>query len=76
MCIVGSLSKGGFRADSDVDYLIENRGGVAESRVMAIAEATMQGFPFDVTFADRADPKLLAMMREEARRGAPAVRPA
>lgn len=75
-CIVGSLAKGGFRANSDVDYLVEERGAVAESRVMSIVEGSMKGFPFDVTFADRADPKLLAMMREEARRGASAVRAA
>ena len=75
-CVVGSLAKGRFRADSDVDYLIEHRGGVPESRVMAIVEAEMKGFPFDITFASRADPRLLAMMREEARHGASAVRPA
>jgi transcriptional regulator with XRE-family HTH domain len=75
-CIVGSLAKGTFRAGSDVDYLVEDRGGVPESRVMAIVEASMKGFAFDVTFADRADPRLLAMMREEARGGTPAVRPA
>ena len=74
--IVGSLAKGTFRADSDVDYLIEDRSAVPESRVMAIVETSMQGFPFDVTFAERADPRLLAMMREEARSDAPAVRAA
>lgn len=75
-CIVGSLAKGRFRADSDVDCLVLDRGAVPESRVVAIAEAAMQGFAFDLTFADRADPRLMAMMREEARRGASAVRPA
>lgn len=36
----------------------------------------MKGFPFDVIFAERADPALLEMMRAEARRGASAVRAA
>lgn len=74
--IVGSLVKGKFRADSDVDYLVENRGGLPESTVVSIVESSMDGFPFDIVFADRADPGLLAMMREEARRGAPPVRAA
>lgn len=65
--IVGSLAKGTFRAGSDVDFLIEARGGLSDSRVVGIVEESMKGFPFDVTFADRADPRLLAMMREEAR---------
>ena len=37
--IVGSLAKGTFRADSDVDYLIEDRGGLPESRVSILIEA-------------------------------------
>ena len=32
-----------------MDYLIEDRGRVAESRVIAIVGNSMQGFPFDVT---------------------------
>jgi transcriptional regulator with XRE-family HTH domain/predicted nucleotidyltransferase len=75
-CIVGSLAKGRFRGDSDVDFLVEDRGGVPESRVLGIVEASMAGFPADVTFAERADARLLEMMRQEARRGAPAVRAA
>lgn len=67
--LVGSLAKGALRADSDVDYLIENRGGLPESRVSDLIEAAMQGFPFDVVFAERADPVLLRHMREEAKRG-------
>ncbi len=74
--IVGSLAKGNFRTDSDVDYLIEDRGGQPESRISSLIEAAMHGFPFDVVFADRADPVLLRLMREEARRGASAVRAA
>jgi predicted nucleotidyltransferase len=65
-CVFGSLAKGRFHTRSDVDYLIEDRGGVSESRILAIVEAAMRAFPFDVTFAERADPRLLAMMREEA----------
>lgn len=74
--VVGSLAAGGFRADSDVDLLVEDRGGLSESRILDIVEAEMKGFPFDVTFADRADRSLVAAMREEARRGASAVRTA
>lgn len=74
--IVGSLAKGGFRVDSDVDFLIEDRGRLGESRVAAIIEAAMGDFPFDVVYAERVDPVLLRAMREEARGGAPAVRTA
>lgn len=72
--IVGSLAKGTFRADSDVDYLIEDRGGLTESRVSGLIETAMRGFPFDVVFADRVDPILLKFMREEAKRGASVIR--
>jgi predicted nucleotidyltransferase len=72
--IVGSLARGGFRADSDVDFLVENRGGLPESRILGMVEASMKGFPADVMFAERADSRLLAMMREEALDGASAVR--
>ncbi len=74
--VVGSLARGGFRADSDVDFLIENRGGLAESRILGMVEASMKGFPADVTFAERVDARLLAMMREEALDDASAVRAA
>jgi transcriptional regulator with XRE-family HTH domain len=72
--VIGSLAKGGFRATSDVDYLIEDRGRLAESQVTSAIERSMRGFAFDVVFAERADPVLLAMMREEAAHGASAVR--
>ena len=75
--VVGSLAKGGFRADSDVDYLIENRGSLPEFRIGDLIESAMRGFPFDVVFAERTDPVLRRHMREEAKRGkrgAPALR--
>jgi len=72
--IVGSLAKDKFRADSDVDYLIEDRGGLPESRVIGLIETAMRKFPFDVVFADRVDPVLLKFMREEAKRGASVIR--
>ncbi|OGA06705.1 MAG: hypothetical protein A3D95_11075 [Betaproteobacteria bacterium RIFCSPHIGHO2_12_FULL_69_13] len=74
--VVGSLAKGGFHVGSDVDYLIENRAGLSESRIVTIIEAAMRGFPFDAIFAERADPRLLELIREEAERGASAVRAA
>lgn len=74
--VVGSLAKGGFRADSDVDFLIEGRGRVPPRDVIGIIESAMKGFPFDVIFSDRADPKLLALIREEARHGSSAIRAA
>lgn len=73
-CLVGSLPKGTFRAGSDVDFLIESRGRMSESAVVGLIEAAMQDMPFDVVFADRADPALLELMRAEAKRGASAVR--
>lgn len=74
--VVGSLARGGFHAGSDVDYLIEDRAGLSESRIVTIVEGAMRGFPFDVIFAERADPRLLELIREEAERGAPALRAA
>jgi len=74
--VVGSLAKGAFRADSDVDYLIEDRAGLPESRITDLIESAMEGFPFDVLYAERADPELLKIIREEAKRGASALRPA
>lgn len=72
--LVGSLPKGTFRADSDVDFLVESRGRMSESDVIALLEAAMHDMPFDVVFAERADPALLELMRKEAKRGASAVR--
>lgn len=72
-CVIGSLAKGGFRTTSDVDYLIEDRGRLTESQVISVIEGPMRGFAFDVVFAERADPVLLAMMHKEAARGASAV---
>ena len=72
--VAGSLAKGAFRADSDVDFLIEKRGRVPPRDVIGIIESSMKGFPFDAIFSDHADPKLLALIREEARHGPPAVR--
>ncbi len=74
--VAGSLAKGAFRADSDVDFLIEGRGRMPPRDVIGIIESSMKEFPFDVIFADRADPKLLALIREEARHGSPALRAA
>lgn len=74
--IVGSLASDKFRVDSDVDYLIEERGGLAESRITGLIEASMGGFPFDVIFAERTDPKLLKFIRDEVRSGASVVRTA
>lgn len=73
--VVGSLAKGDFRADSDVDFLIERRGRLSRTEIIAAIESGMQEFPFDAIFSDRVDPKLLALIREEAQRGPPAVRP-
>lgn len=75
-CIVGSLARNRFRVDSDVDFLIEDRGGMTESRITDLIEASMDGFPFDVVYAERADPVLLEIIRAEAKRGASAVRAA
>lgn len=74
--VIGSLARGKFRADSDVDFLVLERGGLPESRILGIVERSMAGFPFDVTFAERTDPRLLAIILGERRGGAPAVRTA
>lgn len=74
--VVGSLARGTFRPDSDVDFLVEQRGGLSESRVTDLIASSMKDFPFDVVFAERADPAMLRFLRAEARHGAPVIRPA
>ena len=74
--VVGSLARGALRPDSDVDFLIEQRGGLSESRITDLVASAMQGFPFDVVFAERVDPSLLRFLRAEAQRGAPIIRAA
>ena len=72
--LVGSMARGGFRPDSDVDFLIENRGGQSEPRIIDMIERELRGFPFDVIFAERADPRMLETIRREAGHGASPVR--
>jgi hypothetical protein len=55
---------------------VEDCGALSRSRVIARIEEALEGFPFDVVFADRADPVLLRMLREEASLGASALRAA
>ena len=74
--IVGSLARGAFRSDSDVDILVERRGSLSESRITDLIASAMKGFPFDVVFAERADPALLRFLRAEALHGAPVIRTA
>jgi predicted nucleotidyltransferase len=38
--VLGSLAKNAFRAESDVDYLIEDRAGVPEGEVVAIISSS------------------------------------
>jgi transcriptional regulator with XRE-family HTH domain len=75
--VVGSLARGGaFRPDSDVDFLVEARGGLSEARITDLIASAMQGFPFDVIFAERADPVILRDLRDEALRGPSVIRAA
>ena len=74
--VVGSLARGAFRPGSDVDFLIEARGGLNESRITDLVASAMQGFPFDVVFAERVDPSLLRLLRAEAQRGTSVIRAA
>src|SRR3990172_4790093 len=74
--VVGSLARGAFKPGSDVDFLIEARGGLNESRITDLVASAMQGFPFDVVFAERVDPSLLRLLRAEAQRGTSVIRAA
>ena len=50
--VIGSLAENRVRPNSDVDYFIEDRGGMADYKIIREIEKTMHGFPFDVIFAE------------------------
>ncbi len=72
--LVGSMATGRFRQDSDVDYLIEHRGALAEDEILAAIERAMKGFPFDVMFQERVAPGMRRFVLQKAHHGTPAVR--
>lgn len=51
--IVGSLARGAFRETSDVDLLIDDRGGLDEAALEEIVRREMRDFPFDLIYAER-----------------------
>lgn len=50
--VIGSLAENRVRPNSDVDYFIEDRGGTADYKIIVEIEKIMDGFPFDVIFAE------------------------
>lgn len=72
--LVGSMATGRFRQDSDVDYLIEHTGALAEDEIFAAIERSMKGFPFDVVFQKRVAPGMRRFIVQKNQHGTPAVR--
>lgn len=61
--LVGSLRDGGFRAHSDIDVLVLDRGGLGMGRILSEAELLSPTVPVDVIFAEVMDPGRIAVMR-------------
>jgi len=61
--IIGSMARGAFRATSDVDFLVEDRGPLDDAAIEAVVRAEMKGFPFDLVYKDRVPPALRGGLR-------------
>lgn len=65
--VVGSLARGEFRADSDVDILVHGVGHLSETQVFSLICDHLKAAPFDLVFADRLSRSSLELMRRDAR---------
>lgn len=64
--VVGSLARGEFRADSDVDILVHGVGRLSETQVFSLICDHLKAAPFDLIFADRLSRSSLEIMRQDA----------
>jgi predicted nucleotidyltransferase len=65
--LVGSLARGQFRMNSDVDFLVDEPGTLTEGQIYGLISDHLRDAPFDVNFAWRMTPTALAVMRANAR---------
>jgi predicted nucleotidyltransferase len=65
--LVGSLARGEFRVNSDVDFLVLARGLLSETLIFTTICDHLKAASFDLVFADRLAPVSLEVMRRNAR---------
>lgn len=66
VALVGSLARGTFGLNSDVDFLIVDRGPLSDTQIFNIVCDHLKAAPFDLVFADRLSPISLGLMRRDA----------
>lgn len=65
--LVGSLARGDFRVNSDVDLLVMNRGILTETQIFNVICDHLKASAFDLAFADQMAPESVELMRTNAR---------
>ena len=67
--VIGSFARSSERFDeaSDLDILVESKGGLAEGDIWDIAWTHLTDVDVDVIFADRLAARKVALMKEHAR---------
>lgn len=65
--LVGSLARGDFRVNSDVDLLVMHRGLLTETQIFNVICDHLKASAFDLVFADQMAPESLELMRGNAR---------
>lgn len=68
--LVGSLARGQFRMNSDVDFLVTEAGRLSEGQIYGLISDHVRNAAFDLNFAWRMTPEALALMHADARRRA------
>jgi predicted nucleotidyltransferase len=61
--LIGSLARGRFLLHSDVDLLVQDRAGLSDAEVHDVVSDHIRSVPFDLIFADRVRPEVLALLR-------------
>lgn len=72
--VFGSYARGEFRVNSDVDFLVLDKGPMTQTQVFGVVYDHLSLAKFDLVFADRTQPQTVALMREDSlprRRGGP-----
>ena len=67
--VIGSFARADafVDAESDLDILVESRGGLAEADVWDLAWAHLRDVDVDLVFAEHLPAKKVALMKEHAR---------
>lgn len=64
--IFGSMARGEFRAHSDVDFLVTDRGYLSEVDVFNVIAENLKEASFDIVYADRVTANTIELMRFDA----------